>query len=350
MMFQADEWQSGGTSPGACGMDDDFPPTHFLRGAGMSTARILGSWCRVLIAAAAVAMTLAAIAPASADSKTSSTGPAGIEQVATAPADADPWRFNATAYAWLLGIAGSTTVRGQTIDTNASFLDLAHKSTTLFGLMGYFEANKGRAGMYADLVYTKINVSASQAAYRTPLPGLRISTSASAALSYELFIAEVGGVYQIARWTGADSMQTSIDGLLAFRYWNNSLAATFDADATFDIGRLFPFERSFGLAVARSDVIQWVDPLIGLRLKHQFTPRHEIMVRGDIGGFGLGSQFSWQAVAKYGYAWQLDGGQKLTALLGFRALAVNYSRGSGNTYLNINEVLYGPIVGLSYRF
>src|SRR5688572_10569478 len=116
MMFRGDGWQSCNPGPGAHVMDDIIPPPHFLRGAGMSTARILGSWCRALVAATAVAMSPAAIAPASADSETSSTGPIRIEQVATAPADADPWRFNATAYAWLMGITGNTTLRGQPID------------------------------------------------------------------------------------------------------------------------------------------------------------------------------------------------------------------------------------------
>ena len=86
------------------------------------------------------------------------------------------------------------------------------------------------------------------------------------------------------------------------------------------------------------------------RLRHQFTPHQELMVRGDVGGFGLGSQFSWQAVAIYGYGWQLESGGTLTAMLGFRALAVNYIQGSGNDAMALNELMYGPLIGLSYRF
>ena len=32
-------------------------------------------------------------------------------------------------------------------------------------------------------------------------------------------------------------------------------------------------------------------PVIGLRLRHEFSPTQNIMLRGDVGGFGLGSQF-----------------------------------------------------------
>lgn len=275
--------------------------------------------------------------------------PAALGQGMTV--DIEPWRFSTTGYAWLMGVTGNVSTFGQTIDTNASFIDLVQKSNTLAGLMAYFEADKGPVGVYLDMVYTKLNFSAAQASYRNPLPALRISTSASAALTYELFIAEMGGMIELAKWSQGQESRTSLDGLLAFRYWNNTVRATFDADATFDVSRRFVhFERSLGLAVAGTGVVQWVDPVIGLRLKHQFTPRHEIMVRGDIGGFGLGSQFSWQAVAAYGYTWQLENRQTLSAMLGFRALSVAYSQGSGNDNVSINELMYGPIIGLSYRF
>jgi hypothetical protein len=52
------------------------------------------------------------------------------------------------------------------------------------------------------------------------------------------------------------------------------------------------------VAVARSGSVDWVAPLVGVRLRHQFTPAQEAFVRGDVGGFGLESQFEWQAVAE----------------------------------------------------
>lgn len=270
-------------------------------------------------------------------------------QASARSSDPDPWRFNAAAYGWLISVSGNVTARGQTVDTQASFIDLVQKSNTLGGLMGYFEADKGKAGMYADLVYTRLGFGASNASYRNPIGGLKIATSANAALTYRLLIVEVGGVYELFRWQHTEGASTAIDGVMGFRYWNNTISASFDADATVDFSRLH-FERSFGLAVARADAIQWVDPVFGVRIRHQFTPRQELVVRGDIGGFGLGSQFAWQAVGVYSYAWELDGGQKLAALLGFRALGVNYSSGSGVDAVGINETLYGPIIGLSFRF
>ena len=264
------------------------------------------------------------------------------------PANPDPWRINVALYGWAMSVSSTTTVRNQTLDTHASFFELLQKSRSLIGFMGYFEANKGRVGAYSDLVYSKLGFGAGQTGYRNPIAGLKITASGNAALTYQMFIVDVGGIYELVRWPGAEGSSTAIDGLLGFRYWNNSIAASFDATANVNFSNLH-IERSFGIAVARSDVVQWVDPVFGLRLRHRFTPNQEIFVRGDIGGFGLGSQFTWQAVAVYSYAWQFTGYQ-IAAALGFRALGVNYTSGSGVDALGINQVLYGPIIGASFRF
>jgi len=262
----------------------------------------------------------------------------------------DPWRYTIAPYAWAVGVTGSVTVRNQTVDTNASAIDLIQKSDSLAGLMAYFEADKGPAGFYLDFVFAKMGFGAGQLGYRNPIAGLQISTRANAALTYQLFIVEVGGVYEL--WRSSDSPQgssTALDGIVGFRYWNNSIDATFTAAANVSFTNL-NLERSFSIAVARSDVIQWVDPVLGLRLRHQLTPNQEVMVRGDIGGFGIsGSQFAWQAVATYGYTWQYTG-YDISALIGFRAIGVNYSQGSGANALAINEILYGPIIGVKFRF
>lgn len=272
-------------------------------------------------------------------------------QVEAAPlADPEPWRFNAALYGWALNIGGNVTARNQTIDTNASFIDLVQKSDSLAGFMGYFEADKGRVGFYSDLVFAKLGFGAGQTRYRNPIAGLKISATASAALTTQIAIIELGGVYELYRWPSSEGSFTAIDALGGFRYWNLSVDATFDAQVNVDFSHLH-LERSAIFAIAHADTVQWVDPLVGFRVRHQFTPNQQIFVRGDIGGFGLGgSQISWQAVGAYSYAWQFTGYQ-IAALIGFRALGVDYVSPSGGTdSFGFNEVLYGPIIGVSFRF
>ena len=294
---------------------------------------------------------LGCIAPAVAEESGAKQAPADkVAQLErNVPADPEPWRFTVTPYAWLMNVSGNVTARGQTVDMNASFVDLVQKSDSLVGLMAYFEANKGKAGIYTDFVFSKLGFGAGQTGYRNPIGGLRISTTSNAALTYQMFIVEVGGVFEAYRWPGSGSSFTAIDALGGFRYWNNSIDASFDVTSNVDLSRT-GLQRSFGVAVASESTIQWVDPVIGFRVRHQFTPHHQLWARADIGGFGLaGSQFSWQAVAAYTYLWQFTGYQ-IGATLGFRALGVNYSRGSGPDAVGINETLYGPIIGASFRF
>ena len=121
-----------------------------------------------------------------------------------------------------------------------------------------------------------------------------------------------------------------------------------DVIGSVDFSRL-DIERGRSFAIAHSGNVAWVDPLIGLRLRHQFTPSQEVMVRGDVGGFGLQSQFAWQAVGVYSYQWQFSG-YALAGVIGYRALGVNYGTGSGLDANGVNVVLHGPIIGASLRF
>jgi hypothetical protein len=46
---------------------------------------------------------------------------------------------------------------------------------------------------------------------------------------------------------------------------------------------------------------QWVGPVVGARIRRQIAPGKELRLEGDVGGFGAGSEFSWQVVATYGF-------------------------------------------------
>lgn len=266
----------------------------------------------------------------------------------TAAANPDAWRFQAATYGWLISVSGSTTSHGQTVDTNASFIDLLQKSDSLIGYMGYLEADKGPVGVYADFVFTKMGFTTSQAAYRNPLPGLKLSGTANAALTMQMFIVELGGVHELARWGGDGSGSTTLEAVGGFRYWNVNLVGTYDAQLTADTSR-FNLSRSGGFALADSGTTAWVDPLVGLRLRHQLAPNQTITLRGDTGGFNLQNSLSWQAIAVYSYDWQMSG-YRIAALAGFRALGVTYNSGSGATAFGLNEVFYGPVLGASVRF
>lgn len=298
---------------------------------------------RRLAVAAAGLLAVAAMAPPG--GARAQEAPARAQE---APADPEPWRFTATAYGWLISTSGNATARGQTTDFSASFLQLVQKSDSLIGWMSYFEADKGRVGVYADFVWTRLGFSNSTASYRNPIGGLQLSSVANQAMTFTMTIVETGGVYEVAHWPGSASSFTAIDALLGFRYWNNSVDVTYDRTGTADFSRLgFEVTRSF--AIGHSGTMQWIDPIVGVRLRHRFAPAQDLMVRADVGGFGFSSQFAWQAVAAYSYAWQFDG-YALAGVIGYRALQTSYTAGTGIDTRGIDLLLHGPILGVSLRF
>ena len=60
--------------------------------------------------------------------------------------------------------------------------------------------------------------------------------------------------------------------------------------------------------------------MIGLRARHEFAPGQRFETRGDIGGFGAGSAFSWQVYGGYSRDFDVNG-LKLTGSVGYRPSA-----------------------------
>jgi hypothetical protein len=87
-----------------------------------------------------------------------------------------------------------------------------------------------------------------------------------------------------------------------------------------------------------------VDPFVGFRVRHAIGPSKELNLEGDVSGFGAGSDFSWQVVGTYGFDPSLCG-TPFHAVLGYRALAVDFSEnskfgknGNGDTDFSTVEV------------
>ena len=270
--------------------------------------------------------------------------------MAAAPSE---WQFRVTPYVWIPGVTGDVTVRGNPVDIDVNVFDLFDSGSSgvdldsLAALMGYLEASKGRWSIYGDVVWGKFGLSGDAVAQRNPTANLSLSAGANAGLDYETTMVESGVAYEVANWSGAQS-STTLDLLGGARYWNQELDLSLAVTGAVDFGRL-GLERSGSRAVARSGTIDWVDPFVGLRVRHELSPGNELQFLGDVGGFGVGSDFSWQLFAGYSFDfsfWQ----STLHGLVGYRALAVDYSEGSGTKANSIDLVLHGPVAGLSFRW
>jgi hypothetical protein len=273
-----------------------------------------------------------------------------VEQPAAMPS---PWTFRFTPYGWLTSLNGTQTVRGRSVDVDASFVDIIDATLgtggTLVGLMADFEARNGPVSFMGDLVWTKIAVDRSGVRSRSLAPGVVGSLGATADLKIEMAILEAGAAYEVARFGvgSAEAGSVALDVLAGGRFWYQKADVSLDLAATLDIGDL---QLGRDRAFARSGSVEWADPFVGARLRYAIVPGHELFVRGDIGGFGVGSDFSWQAIAGYAWDYAVWNGITFSGVLGYKALYVDYRQGEGRHLYEFDMLQHGPVIGVSMRF
>jgi len=269
-----------------------------------------------------------------------------------APAPAIPgWTFSLTPYAWAISLNGSATVKGRTTDVDANFfqiLDHTQFPKGLFELAALGEARYDRFALLTDIAYFKLGLGASITRSRA-FDRIGAAVGASAGLTVEMVIAEAAAAYEIARWNGLTSpvSTTALDLYAGGRAWWQRGDLQVIASGTANIFDL-TFSRVGVLSAEKS--VSWFDPLVGARLRHQFAPTWDFALSGDVGGFGAGSKFSWQILALLEHEICRSRTVTWSAMLGYKALSVDYSQGSGLTLYNFDMTIYGPIFGLTARF
>lgn len=276
---------------------------------------------------------------------------------AMAPAPFNPWKIDVTPYFWMPSLNGSSTVKGHATDIDATFFgELIHRKIPkeLFGLMTSFEARNDRFAILGDFTYLLLGVSKGGARSVTLGPVATTGAQGELDTTIKMVVAELAAAYELAHWGAAFGGPGSATGLDLYgggRLWWQQ--AEVSLAMTAQLALVLP-RRTFavegGRAVARSGDVTWVDPIVGLRLRHQFAPGSELTVSGDIGGFGVGSQFSWQAIGAYRWTFAKTNSATWSAMLGYRALYVDYSKGSGDTLYTFDMLTHGPVMGLSARF
>lgn len=261
------------------------------------------------------------------------------------------WTFEFMPYAWLPSVNGSTTLLGRTTHVDASFIDIASHAQipkNLFGLMAHFEARNGKLSWFGDFTYLQVGASSGATRVREYAPELAVGIAAQLAVKMRQTIVELGGTYEVARWAGsAPNSWLAVDVLGGGRVWWQSLEADLDVAAAVVLpGLTFVNGRS----ASKSGSVDWVDPFIGLRARYQIAPGRQLMLRGDVGGFDVGSENSWQAIAAYSFDFKTTQSAIWSGVIGYKALYADYRKGAGIAAYEFDMLQHGPIFGVSARF
>ncbi len=93
----------------------------------------------------------------------------------------------------------------------------------------------------------------------------------------------------------------------------------------------------------------WVDPIVGLMSTWDLYPRWNLMLSGDAGGFGVGTDLSWSATLLAGYRFHFSPRIMGNVLFGYRALYQDFESDSGERF-EYDTYMHGPYVSVSIDF
>jgi hypothetical protein len=218
-------------------------------------------------------------------------------------------RFSLTPYVWLAGLQGDVGSGGRVIHVDAPFSEVIDQVN--FGFAAVFEARlAGKWLLLADFNY--INLADDK-----PAPGPLFD---SAELSIKSFFSSIEAGYNIAH----------------------------RPSVSFDLtGGVRVFHQSMNLELRRGSTrlnadqsATWVDPIVGFHI--HAGDKVFVALKGDIGGFGAASTFTWHVFGGIG----LNLGKHLALVAGYRYLDVDY-RSADFIY---DTAMSGLLLGFAFRF
>jgi len=287
-----------------------------IRNLGLIVTTALACTYATGASAAELAVTEASIAEATAQVDDSSAyGVAAASSLAAAQSTASGgsgWEFAITPYLWASGMKVDVdTPQGEHISSDVSFGDIL--GDLKFAMMGAFEAKHGRIVSLQDLMYLSVGSSASGDLG----PGL-----VTAKLDEKTLVTT-----HLAGYRVVDKGPMFLDLMAGARITSIKV----------NIKLSGPLQT-----VHRSDSDTKIGPVIASRFRAPLGGRWGFAMYGDLGGFGVTADLSWQLLGTIQYdlsdRWRLLGGWR------------HFNAKKDKNDFDVDLKLDGPFLGATYRF
>lgn len=265
----------------------------------------------------------------------------------------DGWQFDVEPYLWIPAVQGTVTADGRTARVDVGFdeiFDLIGDGFSLLAGMAHLEGRHGRIAAFVDFAGVKLDTddSAELEKIESPeYPGLattKIKTKVH--LKQDQIFLEFGAAYRLLGLALPHRARPfTLEALAGGRYmyyWTS-----LSAEASTKIVGLPGGSQAVRKAVSGHQTLDWVDPFIGGRFAVPLTDDIEFRFRGDIGGFGAGSDLAWSLVSGliYDLPWH-PWDARTSVAIGYKVLAYDYDTGNAN----IDVQYRGPTIGLGTVF
>src|SRR5262249_44729725 len=117
-----------------------------------------------------------------------------------------------------------------------------------------------------------------------------------------------------------------------------------DADVHIDFNSIGPITPP---SLRGSLTEDWIDPTVVARATLPINDKWFFQARGNIGGFGVGSDLMWELQANVGFRpsekWQFS--------FGYRVIDIDYDKHKGDPdHFSYDIQTFGPVLRLGYSF
>lgn len=228
---------------------------------------------------------------------------------------ADEWSGSVTIYGWLPWMDLEATPNNGSGSTSISLDPVDILDALKFTFMAAGDVHYGRIGLLHDFIYTDLGSSGRLSGPFASKVDVDVKMLlATMALGYQVYV-EDGKL---------------IEPYAGVRY------VDIKTDITIKGGGPVGLNKS-------ADVdVDWWDPVIGVRGRAPLTEKLSAIGFADIGGFGAGSEFTWEVFGGLDYAFSPN----FSANAGFRYLSIDYE----GSKADIDMDMYGPVIGATLRF
>ena len=152
-------------------------------------------------------------------------------------------------------------------------------------------------------------------------------------LGFKMTIVDMAVAYRVGDWPLGKGKTTTmgLDLLAGLIVWDTDL----------EVSEQFPGGFDPGI----KEEHKWVDLIIGGRLLFDISDKLNVSVRGEVGGFGIGSSstLTWNVTVIAEYKFHPNWG----LVAGYRYLDLDWEQGSGLSRIGYDWTIHGPILGLS---
>jgi hypothetical protein len=243
------------------------------------------------------------------------------EPIAIHPPQRDSgWSFNVAPYMWALRLDGGLTVDGLAGNVDLSDKEILNHLKAALMLEG--GVRKDRVGVFGDFLVAKLEGDGAVGPLGRQNADVKLRMfKATFGVDYLL------GPYPLA--SGTNAAQLTVAPYIAGRYFFLET----------DITSSLPAVRAEGSQ-------SWLDPLIGVRTVWDLSRHWNVGVGGNVGGFGVGSDFAAEGLASVGYRFHLSKEITANVMAGYRALYQDYSHQD----FVYDATLQGPFFGLDLDF